>query len=375
MHFFDLKATPLVLLFLLISLCFTGNALAQASSSVNKEPWSVGINGYYGALFRYRSGLSAVNFTHPAGVEVYANRHTLGKRHWERKFGLPQIGFALSYYNYGVPHELGEAVSLTSYLDKAILEHGRSSLRFNFGTGIVYSTRYYVPETNEGNMAIGSMFTFALRGTLRYEFPISKRSFMNVNFAFRHFSNGGLNQPNNGMNFPLVGLGVRYQPREPRPVKAVDSVFTPAQKGIHLNLRLGMGVKEVLRIDSKHPVYNLSVYASKKISQTNAFLVGLDARFDTALREEYINKALAVPEGKIDPRMAGVTIGHELQLNDISFIFQLGRYIHQPHGLFPNYYQRYGLKYSITRHLSANAVLLAHTRTANVIEWGIGFHL
>lgn len=375
MQFFDRKATPLVLLFLLLSLFFGGNVLAQAPSSPNKEPWSVGVNGYYGALFRYRSGLSAVNFTHPVGVEVYANRHTLGRRQWERNFGLPQIGLALSYYNYGVPDELGEALSLTSYLDKAILEHGRSSLRFNFGTGIVYSTRYYIPEINEANMAIGSMFTFALRGTLRYEFPISERSYMNVNFAFRHFSNGGLNQPNNGMNFPMVGLGIRYQPREVRPVKFRDSLISQTPQGIHLNLRLGVGVKEVLRIDTKHPVYNVSLYASKKISQTNAFLVGLDARFDTALREEYINRALSVPEGKIDPRMAGITIGHELQLNDLSFIFQLGRYLHQPHGLFPNYYQRYGLKYRISRNLSANAVLLAHTRTANVIEWGLGFHL
>jgi hypothetical protein len=350
-------------------------ALAQAGSPNNKEPWSVGVNGYYGAIFRYRLGLQAVNFTHPVGVEIYANRHTLGKRQWEQKFGLPKIGFALSYYNYGVPDELGEAVSLTSYLDKSILTWGRSSLNFNFGTGIVYSTRHYTPVSNEGNMAIGSKFTFALRGNLRYEFPLGERTYMNVNFAFRHFSNGGLNQPNNGMNFPLVGLGVRYQPREAKPAKFTDSTTTVADRNIHLNMRLGLGVKQVLRIDNNHRVYHISVYASKRLSHTNSFLVGLDARFDNALREEYINQALAVPEGRIDPRMAGVSVGHELHLSKLSFIFQLGRYFHQPHNLFPNYYQRYGLKYNITRSISANAVLLAHTRTANVIEWGLGFHL
>ncbi|WP_224998691.1 acyloxyacyl hydrolase [Cesiribacter sp. SM1] len=350
-------------------------ALAQAGNQPGKEPWSVGLNGYYGALFRYRAGLQTVNFTHPVGIELYANRHTLGKRLWEQKFGLPRIGFALSYYNYGVPDELGEALSLTAYLDKSILAWGRSSLNFNFGTGLVYSTRHYTPLVNEGNMAIGSRLTFALRGTLRYEFPLAERSYMNVNLAFRHFSNGGLNQPNNGMNFPLVGLGVRHQLREAKPVKFIDSTTTAIDRSIQLNLRLGLGLKEVLRIDSKHRVYNLSLYASKRLSYTNSFLVGVDARFDTALREEYINQALAVPEGRIDPRMAGVTIGHELHLSNLSFIFQLGRYVHQPHRLFPNYYQRYGLRYAITRNISANAVLLAHTRTANVIEWGLGFHL
>lgn len=352
------------------------NSQAQNLTSERKEPWSYGVNGYYGALFRYRGGLPPLNFTNPVGVELYANRHTVGNRPWEVKYRYPQIGFAFSYYNYGVPDELGEAVSLTSYLDNVLLQGRKNSLRFNLGTGLVYSSRHYEPVTNEANKAIGNSISFSLRGTLRYEFPLSRHTYMNVNLAFRHFSNGGLNKPNNGMNFPLLGVGVRYQPREVQPVPATTGDVQPEiDKHVHLHLRLAAGVKEVLWVDTKHPVYTVSVFASKKLSRTNVLLIGADGFHDSALREEFVNVGLPVPDGELDMKMAGITLGHELQLNRLSIVFQQGRYIYQPLQLFPDYYQRYGLKYALTKNLSANVMLMAHRRTANVIEWGAGWQL
>lgn len=364
----------IVALLLLLGCCLP-DAYSQTPASQDRNPWSYGMNGYYGALFRYKSGLPPLSFTNTTGVEVYANQHTLGNKPWEVKYRYPQIGFAFSYYNYGVPDELGEAFSLTTYLDNTLIQGPKNSLRFNVGTGIVYSTRIYKPETNEGNKAIGNPLAFVLRATLRYEFPLSHLIYMNANLAFRHFSNGGLNKPNNGMNFPMLGLGLRYQPREVVRKPVSEEVLPEPDKRIHLNLRVGAGVKEVLLEDEKHSVYNVSVYASKKLSRTNALLIGADGFYDSALREEFINVSRPVPDGELDARMAGLTVGHELQFNRLSLVVQVGRYIYQPLELFPDYYQRYGLKYAITENLSASVMLLAHTRTANVVEWGAGWQL
>ena len=364
------------ILTLFLCLCCFIDVHAQESKPAVKESWSFGMNGYYGALFRYRSGNKPLNFTHPFGLELYANRHTTGRRQWEQQYKHPQLGFSLSYYNYGVPDELGEAVALTTQLDNRITNLGKGSLRFNVGTGVVYSTRYYTPEVNEYNKAIGSPVAFSLQSTLRYEHPLDERLFLNLNLAFRHFSNGGLNKPNNGMNFPLLGLGIRYQPQKVSYLQVPDTASAVIDKRLHLNLRLARGVKEVLRIDTKHPVYAASLYASKRLTKTNSLLIGMDVMFDTALREEYINKSLPIPEGEIESRMAGITLGHELHFDLFSIMVQFGRYLYMPHEqIFPRYYQRYGIHYRLTKNLSANATLMAHTRTANVIEWGLGFHL
>lgn len=337
--------------------------------------WSFGANVYYGALFRYRQGTSILNFSDPYALELYAHLQTSGKKEWERLYKLPQIGFALSYYNYGIPEELGEAVSLTSYFDNYLIRGSKNALRLNLGTGFVYHTNYYKPVTNELNKAIGSKVGFSLRGTLHYEIELHDEIFLNVNLAFRHFSNGGLNKPNNGMNFPLVGLGVRYQPHTEQFPEHQEIPRSTIDKGIKYNLKLATGRKEVLLIDEKHHVYSIVFYAGKKISPFSGIIIGADARWDTSLRNEFINDHMAPPEGTLDPKMAGVTVGHELYIGDVSFILQLGRYVYQPYDLFPDFYQRYGLQYYITKNLSVSGMLVAHTRTADHAEFGIGIHL
>ncbi len=326
-------------------------------------------------MFRYRSGLSPLNFTHPFSVELYANRHTIGKRPWESKYRHPQIGFALAYYNYGVPEELGEAASLTVSLDNSLFRTERGNLRFNLGSGLVYSTRHYITGENEQNMAIGSQFCFALTGGFRYEYQLSDKLFLNTHLSFRHFSNGGLNKPNNGMNFPLVGLGVRYQPREVKLLPHTDSTTSAPDKRIRLNLKLAMGRREVLYEDVKTTVHSISLYASKRVSQTNSLLFGADALHDVAMTKEYPNALLPWPEEESDPRMFGLTVGHELFFDRSSFLFQFGHYLYQPTRLFPNTYQRYSLKHLLTKNVSANVALVAHTKRAYVIEWGVGLHL
>ncbi|WP_181306875.1 acyloxyacyl hydrolase [Rufibacter sp. XAAS-G3-1] len=371
-----LQLSRVILLLVLLTFAFPTSSQAQQNATDGKGPWSFGVNGYYGGYFRYRSGLSLLNYSNLHGVELYANKQTLGKRYWERKYKLPALGFALSYFNYMVPDELGESVTATSYLDGPLAKIGKGSLRYNLGSGLVYTTRHYNSTSNENNKAIGSPITFSIRGNLRYEHPMGERVFLNAIFAFRHFSNGSLNQSNNGMNMPLLGLGVRYQPKGAITAKTEqDSTAPQIDKRLRMNIRMAAGVKEVLRDDFKHPVYTMSGYASKRFTYTNSLLLGVDAIFDTAIGEEYLNQGMNYPEGYLDKRSAGIFIGHELHLSHLSFVFHFGRYVYQPHHLFPDFYQRYGLQYMIFKHLSASALLMAHDGHANVIEWGLGLHL
>jgi hypothetical protein len=363
------------ILLLLLTFNLKLSSQAQQVAADEKGTWSYGANGYYGAYFRYRSGLSLLNYSGLHGVELYAHRQTEGKRFWEQKYKLPAIGFAISYFNYGVPDELGKSYALTSYLDGPITKIGKGHLRYNLGTGFVYSTRYYNSTSNENNKAIGSPVTFSLRGNLRYEYPMSDKVFLNLTFAFRHFSNGSLNQSNNGMNMPLLGLGVRYQPKAVQTVPLPDTLAPVLDKRLRMNVRIAAGVKEVLRDDFKHPVYLVSAYASKRLTYTNSLLLGADALHDTAIGEEYLNQGMNYPEGYLDKRSAGIFIGHELHLSHLSFVFHFGRYVYQPHHLFPDFYQRYGLKYMLFKNLSASALLMAHDGHANVVEWGLGLHL
>lgn len=361
------------LLLLIVFTFFTTIALAQS-----QQPWSYGVNPYYGAVLKYKEEMKQIEYTNLYGVELYAAKVADGSKAWHRLYNYPQWGIAASYFNYGVPDELGWVTSLTTYLDLTAGKN-KHKWRINIGTGAVYSSKTFEPETNEDNTAVSSTISYVLRGTIHKEFQLNEKLFFNVNLAFRHYSNGRLNMPNNGMNYPIVGVGIRYLPK-PIELKSQSVDERLIDPKIRYTLRGSVSWREVWQIDNKQNAYSLSMYASKQVSKVNSLLLGVDAfRYD----QESINKSNGVYQDKegIDPSVVlddgrnqlAVTLGTELLISKVSVIVQAGIYVYKPQEYYSNWYQRYGIKYNFNKNLFGQFSLKSHSRTADMIEFGAGF--
>lgn len=320
-----------------------------------------------------------LDFTNLYGFEFYANKMTNGKKNWEHLFNYPQIGVAFTYFNYGVPNELGSAYSLTSYIDVTPNNKKRNKLRLNIGTGFVYSTKRFHSITNPENSAVSSRISYVVRGTIHYEVPLNDQYFLNANLAFRHYSNGKLNMPNNGMNFPVVGLGLRFIPK-PEKIHyfSPDSLYS-FDRNVHINLMVSTSWREVLKEDFKHKSYSLSLYLSKQVSKYNTLLIGIDGFY---YDNESVRRATSVyvsqnPDeninNELDGRQVALTVGSELLFGNLALILQGGIYIYKPQPYYSNWYQRYGFKYKVTDQIFTQVTLKAHSRTADMMEFGIGY--
>lgn len=365
-----------VVLLLLVcwSDCFT---YAQS-----KPAWSYGVNPYYGGVFRYKEGMPQLEMSDLHGLELYAAKLTNGKHRWERLYNYPHVGFAASYYNYGIPLELGQAFSLTSYMDVTTNNNKKFQWRLNIGTGFVYSTRQYHAEDNPYNKAISSRISYVLRGTIHHEIMLNPNYYFNINFAFRHFSNGKLNIPNNGMNFPVVGVGFRYVPN-PRRISFAKDTTTGFDRSVHVNVMAGTAWREVLTEDYKQRAYSISLYLSRQITKYNTLLLGIDGFL---YEEESVKKASSVyyskkgiprPESPDhDGRQFAATIGTELLFGKMTVILQGGLYLYKPQVYYEStWYQRYGFKYYITPNFFPQVTLKSHSRTADMVEFGLGLTL
>ena len=360
--------------FLLLLIVVGSNVVyAQGTST-----WSYGLNPYYGAVLKYKEQMKQLEFTDLYGVELYANKVADGSKAWHHLYNYPQWGVAASYFNYGVPNELGWVTSLTTYLDFTAGKK-KHKWRINIGTGAVYSSKTFEPVTNEENTAISSKISYVLRGTIHKEFQLNEQYYFNVNLAFRHYSNGRLNMPNNGMNYPIIGVGLRYLPN-PVVRKSVEGNSVIKEPKVRLSLRGSMAWREVWEIDEKQRAYSLGVYAAKQVSKFNSVLLGVDAfRYD----QESIEKSNIVYRDKegLDESEAlddstdqvAITIGTELLISKVSVIVQAGIYVHKPQVFYANWYQRYGLKYNFSNHVFGQFSLKSHSRTADMIEFGAGF--
>ncbi|QSE98202.1 acyloxyacyl hydrolase [Fulvivirga lutea] len=361
----------LTLIFLLLASYFYTHGQSQ---------WSYGVNPYYGAVLKYKKNMKQLEYTNLHGVELYAAMLTEGSKYWHKLYNYPQWGIAASYFNYNVPGELGEVGSLTTYLDMTAGKK-KHKWRLNIGTGIVYSTGRFDSLTNEENKAISSKISYVLRGTIHKEFQLSENYFFNVNIAFRHYSNGKLNMPNNGMNYPIVGVGLRYVPK-PFKQKDIEWEAKELDRKVHYSVRGSMSWREVWQEDIKHKAYSLSVYGSKQVSKYNTILVGVDAfNYDQLSVDRanvvYREKEAIPSEQELNngTGQVAVTVGTELWISKVSVVVQGGIYVYKPQEFYSGWYQRYGIKYNFNKHLFSQISLKSHGRTADMVEFGLGVTL
>jgi hypothetical protein len=215
-----LKYALILLYLILIAFTTHGNNFKATSSESgfrdtiqNSKYFSYRASLHYGALIGYKDNQPPLIFTNPYGIELAFTQLSAGKKNWETLYNFPAVVYSLAYYNYGVPHDYGQAFAGTVSYDFNLLRKNKKRLWLTAGLGLVYSTRKFDSNENPFNKSISTDISYVLQGSIRYDFEINERFQLSPSFSFRHFSNATLGIPNNGMNFPLIGLGVTYLPK------------------------------------------------------------------------------------------------------------------------------------------------------------------
>jgi hypothetical protein len=337
----------------------------------NSKFFSYRASIHYGALIGYKDNQPPLIFTNPYGIELAFSHLSSGKKAWQSLYNFPAVVYTLAYYNYGVPHDFGEAFSGTVSYDFNLINKTKRKLWLTAGLGLVYSTRKFNAEDNPYNKSISTDISYVLQGSVRYDIEISEHLLVSPAFSFRHFSNATLGIPNNGMNFPLLGVGVTYFPKSYKP-PLKQNYLKDKDTRIHYNISSGLALKKVLQVDKRHRIYAISFYADRKLTKYNSINLGLDAFYNTSLYQEYIKHAQFKEDSQIDHRQLAITFGQELFVGKVGILTQGGLFLYQPHKFGGSFYQKYGIKYYLTRDVFLGSILKVYTGSADYMEWGVG---
>ena len=133
-------------------------------------------------------------------------------------------------------------------------------------------------------------------------------------------------------------------------------------------------------IDSGHYCFMvLSAYADKRLGQKSAIQLGSDGYFSNFLKELIRYQSIAFPENNVsaddDYKRVGVFVGHELFINQMSIISQLGYYVYYPFDFEGRMYNRMGLKRYFGDKVYGAITLKSHGAKAEAVEFGIGIRL
>ncbi len=346
------------------------NAVCQESY---KNSLMAGVRSHYGFIIAHSRELKDVSHTFPWGVETELAWQFMGDKAWQYCYCYPRAGVSFFYTNFDNPDVLGSSWALYVFVEPMIGAENRISGSVRFGGGPNYLDKVYDEETNPENKFYSSPVSFIVMLNAGLNYRINK--FWNVRLAgnFNHISNGGIKNPNKGINFPTFNLGVDYNLR-PLPytnkTKNDSILINPWKKRTEISFF--STAKTDIKGQERYLVYGFMGKYSRVTGRLSALSLGLEWASDGADKKEIERNGIMTGGKPADHRYAAFLLGHDLLLGDFNFSVQLGVYVYSPFDRMDEVYQRYGISYHFTGMLFCGINLKAHRHVADFFDFRLG---
>ncbi|MRI01543.1 acyloxyacyl hydrolase [Kriegella sp. EG-1] len=361
--------------FLLFSLLCSLTLFAQ--EDVVAKRYVIDANQFYGSILLHNPDITHLIQGHPTGLIVGLNRKTYGEEEWEELYNYPDVGYSFIYQNMG-NETLGKNYGLYAHYNFYFLKR---NLQLRFGQGISYATNPYDKNTNFRNNAYGSDLLSSTYLMLNFHKEnIFKGLGVKAGFSVIHYSNANVKSPNTSTNTFAFNAGLTYDLDGGKEMTYLTADREKITEPIKYNFvfRTGVNASDVIGL-GQHAFYILSGYADKRLGRKSAIQIGGDVFFSNFLKELIRFQAISFPEYGVqeddDFKRVGLFIGHELFVNRISFITQLGYYVYYPFDFEGKVYNRIGMKRYFGKNMFGSITLKSHGAAAEAVEFGLGIRL
>lgn len=315
---------------------------------------------------------------------------TDGSEDWHHLYNFPSYGFGVFGADFFNEEELGKPTSIYGFFVWPLLRGHKWDFNFDLAFGLTDNWVAYDPVNNPNNIAIGAGRSVHIQGGLNAEYHLAPQWSLIGGLTGVHFSNGGTQRPNNGLNIFSPVMYIKYHLQEPqRPParrriegydKSWDITFTGSGGIRNLNLDIKAHDQRVAYLNRDYFVGNFTIALGRHFSHMSRFTFGLDTTYDQsvpALVEiEAYNRGENADSSTMDSFDLAAFAGYEHTVNRTRFLLQLG-YIfarNDIEGRLPRFYQRVGLKQFFFENWFGGLNVRFHELgSADNLEYNIGF--
>ncbi|WP_025743601.1 acyloxyacyl hydrolase [Aquimarina pacifica] len=337
----------------------------DGTSQVN--PTFFGVKSQYGFIIAHSPELKPISQTNPFGFQIEYSRLKISNEQWKTCNCYGRTGLSFAYFNYNNPNVLGSSYNLLYNVEPYLAHSRRLKFSLRGSIGATYLTKVFDQETNPQNVLFSTNLSFYLGLSLHFNYHINNRLALNVSGHYNHISNGGQKQPNKGMNFPTVSIGIdrtlnmTMLPRKP------DSL-----RFYNRSLRWYVGAFGSLRSSdreaeaSNHPLIGTIGGVLKPVSRINGVNTGLELWYDYS--DEKIAENRQIDDAAFS---SALLLGHHFTFGNFYFLQQFGVYVTRPKNIQSKaLYQRYSFWYSIgkNKRFTLGASLIAYGRVADHMD-------
>ncbi len=202
---------------------------------------------------------------------------------WAKQLNYPETGITFSCTDFGNSLVLGQAISVTPFLDIKLFNQSTQKINLKTELGFSYFNKTFDVIDNPINKAISSNFTWAFRMSLYYKILEKENYNLKLGLGYFHNSNGHLRLPNNGLNVFTVNLASQIGLKKNEIIfSKFDSISNKnsINRQKYYSFRFGIGQKVFSQTDiSKKEVYVLTASRGIIVNKTFKFGFGFCYRF------------------------------------------------------------------------------------------------
>ena len=341
-----------------------------------KYTYSSGAEIFSGFIVKHHDVIGDLIKGHPSGISLNFSRNSYGDKAWEQRYGYPTLSASLTYYDLKNDDELGKIVSINVGLGFHLndITSSKNDIQIYMGYGLGYFNNPYNSENNNKNKVISSHLPWSVNLKMGYNRQIGNRLNLGAAILVSHFSNGSRSVPNYGLNMVSVNIGAKYLFQVDKPIYQKDLKLVKSYNSksyFNVDFRMGATAKKPVGAGAS-PYFAMSVFWNKRLNNKSILDAGIEGFMNKGIEAEIANNQSLI-EGDPDYKAVGLMVGHELILEKLAFVTQVGFYIYKPFNPTENIYTKIGLKYYFTDNIFGSFILKTHYGVAEVMEYGIGY--
>ncbi len=351
--------------------CFSISAQVES----NKH-YTLDVNSFYGSILKHNPDISHLITGHPSGIIVSFQQKTFGEKEWQRLYNYPDYGVSFAYQNMDNEY-LGEHYGIFVHYNFYFLNR---LLMLRVGQGISYNTKPYDADDNFRNIAYGSHLVSGTYAMLNFKKENLLQGLgVKAGLGVLHYSNGNAKAPNKSTNTLFLNAGLTYSldtnlpeyiEKEKGLIKGTEPI------GFGFLFRSGVNESDVVG-SGQYPFYTIAAFADKRLNKKSAIQLGVEVFFSKALERFIDFRAVGNfgdgTTGDEDAKRVGMFLGHELRINRVAVLTQLGYYVYYPYDFEGQTYLRAGLQYYFTKNIIGSITVRSHAAKAEATEFSIGY--
>lgn len=351
--------------------------LLLASPSWSQSQRSIELAADYGFLFLHSQDLAPIGRSYPRALNFSYAFWLDPEQHWANCRCFPRLGLSTGFHYFDNPSVLGVGLPFYGFLEPWWRLSDHWFLNVRGGLGGAWQSRPYDEEGNPLNLSYSLPFSIYAMVGLGVAYQLSPHWRLNLQMRYNHTSNGGIREPNKGLNYPTASLAFdyalspvtlavpeehrHYHPKEAQKVLRFH-IFAAAKAGAKLDAG---GVEER---DLTYLVSGINLRYSQQINRLSALSAGTEWVNNQAYREQIERRGL-----NRDFNQVSFLLGHEFLLGRFVLSQQVGFYLYKDYGPTPDWYQRYGLLWYPWDKFSVGGNIKVHGHIAEFIDFRLGY--